>query len=86
MHTPACMLATSTVNMSTGVTTKHLLTVRAWTPGQHPTTLDCCMTQSKQPLSSLIDGIGTNPDLAVESFGKDSRLPDRRILGKFPQP
>jgi len=44
------------------------------------------MTQSKQPLSSLIDGIGTNPDLAVESFGKDSRLPDRRILGKFPQP
>jgi len=29
---------------------------RAWTPGQHPTTLDCCITQRKQPASSLTDG------------------------------
>ena len=36
-----CMLATSTANMSTEVKTKHLLTVRVWTPGQHPTTLVC---------------------------------------------
>jgi len=30
-----------TANMSTGVTTKHLLTVKAWTTGQHQTTLVC---------------------------------------------
>jgi len=29
--------------------------------------------------------VGTNPDLAFASFGKDSRLPDRRVLGKFPR-
>ena len=28
--------------------------------------------------------IGTNPDLAFTSLGQDSRLPDRRVLGKFP--
>ena len=55
-HTPVCMLATSTANMSTGATAKHLLTVRAWTPGQQPTTLNCCMTQRKQPVSPLTDG------------------------------
>ena len=27
--------------------------------------------------------IGTNPPLAFASFGQDSRLPDRRVLGKF---
>jgi len=32
--------------------------VRAWTPGQHPTTLDGCKTQRKQPVSSL--AIGTS--------------------------
>ena len=47
------MLATSTANTSTGVPTKHPLTVRAWTPGQHPTTLDYCMTQREQPVSPL---------------------------------
>ena len=30
-HTPGYTLVASTANMSTGVTTKHLLTVRAWT-------------------------------------------------------
>ena len=29
--------------------------------------------------------VGTNPDLAFASFGQDSRLPDRRVLGKFPR-
>ena len=29
--------------------------------------------------------IGTNPDLAFVSVGPDSRLPDRRILEKFPR-
>jgi len=28
---------------------------------------------------------GTNPDLAFASFGQDSRLPDKRVLGKFPR-
>ena len=55
-HTPIYMWVTSTVGMSTVVTTKHLLTVRAWTPGQHPTALDCCMTQRKQQVSPLTDG------------------------------
>ena len=30
--------------------------------------------------------VGTNPDLAFASFGQDSRLPDRRVLGNFPRP
>jgi len=29
--------------------------------------------------------VGINPDLAFASFGQDSRLPDRRVLGKFPR-
>ena len=29
--------------------------------------------------------VGINPDLAFASFGQDSRLPDRPVLGKFPQ-
>ena len=69
--------------MSTGVTIKHLLRVRAWTPGQHPTPLVCYITQRKHPASSLTNG--TNPDLAFVSFSQGSRLPDRRVLGKFPR-
>ena len=79
------MLVTSTANMSTVVTTKHLLTLRAWTPGQHPTTLHFCITQRKQASFSHRWNVGTNPDLAFESFGQDSRLPDRHVLGKFPR-
>ena len=45
--------------MSTGITTKHLPTVRAWASGQHPTTLDCCMNQRHQPVSTLTDGTST---------------------------
>ena len=29
--------------------------------------------------------VGTNPGLDFASFGQDSRLPDRRVLGKFPR-
>jgi len=29
--------------------------------------------------------VGTNPDLALASLGQDSRLPVRRVLGKFPR-
>jgi len=79
-------LVTSTANMSTGVTTKHLLTVRAWTPGQHPTTSDCCMTQKESAsFSTHRWNVGTYPDLAFASFSQDSRLPDRRVRGKFPR-
>jgi len=35
---------------------KHLLTVRSWTPAQHSTTVDCSITQRKQPASSLAAG------------------------------
>jgi len=28
--------------------------------------------------------VGTNPGLAFGSFGQDNRLPDKRVLGKFP--
>jgi len=30
--------------------------------------------------------VGTNPDLAFASFGQDSRLLDRYVLGQFPRP
>ena len=87
-NTPVCMLVTSTVNMSTDVTPTcqlgYTLTVKAWTPGQHPTTFVCYITQRKQPASSHRWNVGTNPDLAFASFGRDSWLPDRRVLGKFP--
>ena len=80
------MLVTSTANMSTGVTTKHLLTVRAWTPGQHQTNLDCCITQRKRPVFSLTGGTSApTQTLAFASFGQDNRLSDRRVLGKFPR-
>jgi len=53
---PHSSLYVGEFNMSAGVTTKHLLTVRAWTPGKCPTTLDCCMAQRKQPVSPLTNG------------------------------
>jgi len=62
-----------------------LLTVRAWTPGQYPTTLGYCITQRKQPASSLIDGTMAPTHLAFASFGQDSRLQDKRVHGKFPR-
>jgi len=34
---------------------------------------------------SRLWNVGTNPDLAFASFGQDSRLPDRCVLGKFPR-
>jgi len=43
----------------TGVTAQHPLTVSAWIPGQHPTTLDCNIIQRIQPASSLTDRTST---------------------------
>jgi len=54
--------------MSTGVTTQHPRTMRAWTPGQHPTTLDCCTTQRKQPASSLAVGSRHQPRPGLREF------------------
>ena len=55
--------------------TANMSTGGAWDPGQYPATLDYCIIQRKQPVASLTDGFA--------SFGQDSRLPDRRVLGKF---
>jgi len=55
-HTPVCVLATSTGATTCQLGLQHPLTVRAWIPGQHPTTLDCCTTQRKQPASPLTVG------------------------------
>jgi len=52
---PSLYVVTSTANMSNGFTTKHLLTVRAWTPGQHPTTLVCCITKGISQLLSPME-------------------------------
>ena len=82
------MLVTSTANMTTGVTTKHPLTVRAWIPGQHPTTQWNPMLYNPKETTSFFSqrwNVGTNPDLAFASFGQDSWLPERRVLGKFPR-
>jgi len=63
------------------------LTVRAWTPAQHSTILDCCTTQRKQPVFfSHRWHVGTNLDLAFANFCEDSRLPNRRVLKKFLRP
>jgi len=83
-HTPVCMLATSTASMSTEVTTQHLLTVRAWSPGQHPTTLEFCITQRKQPASSLTNGTsaptGTWPSRVS---ARKADCGNRRVLREF---
>ena len=80
-HNPACMLATSTANMLTEATTKHFLTVRAWTTGQQPTTLGCCTTQREQFLLSLMQSQHQR-GLDLTSVGQDNR----RVSGKLPRP
>jgi len=78
------MLAISTVNMSTGVTAQHPLTVRVCNPGQHPTTLVYCTTKREEPVSSL-NGYA-NPDLALVSVSYDNPLPKRCVPETFPRP
>ena len=82
-HTPVCTLVTSTANMSTGATTIHLMTVRALTPGQRPTTLDCCMTQRKQPVFSLTDGTSA-PGPGLREFQPGQQIAGQTCSRKVP--
>ena len=70
-----------------GVTTKHLLTVGAWTPGWATSNNLGLLYDPKETASFFSHwwNVGTNPDLAFTSFGQDSRLPDIRVQGKLPQ-
>jgi len=82
-HTPVCMLVTSTANMSTRVTTKHLdgESLDSWATSSN---LGLLYKPKETPSFSHRWNVGTNPDLACASFGQDSRLLDIRVLGKFP--
>ena len=83
-HTPVCMLATSVASMSIGVTTSaDGESLDTWATSNNLGLL----YDSKQTASffSRHWNVGTNPDLAFAIFGQDSRLPDRRVLGKFPR-
>ena len=64
LQLPACQLGL-----------QHPRTVRAWTPGQHPTTLDCCTTQRKQPVSSL--AVGTSATTQTWPSRVSARTADR---------
>jgi len=66
-HTPVCILATSTASMSTGVTTQHPLTVRAWTPGQHPAILDTSAPTRMWPSRILARTADCRTDVSLES-------------------
>ena len=58
-------------------------TVNAWAAGQVLIVLP-----SYKDAASFYSGrwnTGTNPDLAFASVGPNSRLPDRRVLDKFPR-
>ena len=59
--------------MSNGSAEKYLLTVRAWTPGQHPKTSGCGMTvKEAASFSSHRWNVNTNSDLAFASVGQDN--------------
>jgi len=44
-----------------------------------------CDPKETAGFSSNRWNVRTNPNLAFASFGQDSRLPDRRVLEKFPR-
>ena len=78
------MLATSTASMSTGVTTSpDGESLDSWA-----TSNNLGLLYNPKETASFFSrrwNVGTNPYLAFASFGQDSRLPDRRVLGKFPR-
>ena len=64
--------------------------VNAWLSGPVPTTSPCYIAPRRPPVSTLAVGKQTPTqilqlDFAFASVDLDSRLPDRRILGKFPR-
>jgi len=70
--------------MSTGVTTKHLLTSESLDSWATSNNLGLLYDVKKTTSFSCHRwSVSTNPDLAFASFGQDSRLPDKRGLGKF---
>jgi len=83
-HTPVCALTISTANMSTAVTTSpDGESLYSWATSNNLGLLyDPKETAS---VSSHRWKVGTNPDLVFASFGQDSRLPHRRVLGIFPR-
>ena len=79
------MLATSTATTLTEAMITAIQMVNAWLAGPVPTTSPCYIAPRRPPVSSGRWKTDTNPDLAFASVDLDSRLPDRRILGKFPK-
>ena len=80
--TPVCSLAILTVVMLTGVMMTTVRTVSAWLAGQILIVLPSYIMPRTLPGRW---NTGTNPDLAFASVGPNSRLPDRRVLDKFPR-
>ena len=75
-----------TLVMLTGVTMTTVRTVSAWLAGQVLIVLPSYILA--KDAASFYSGrwnTGTNPDLAFASVGPNSRLPDRRVLDKFPR-
>ena len=76
------MLAILTVVILIEITIITVRTVNAWLSGQ------LALLYNAKDGSSFYSGrrnTGTNPDLAFASVGPNSRLPDRRVLDKFPR-
>ena len=79
------MLAILTVVMLTGVTMTTVRTVSAWLAGQVLIVLHSYIMQRTLPVCIPAAGTVINPDLAFASVRSNSRLPDRRVLEKFPR-
>ena len=85
--TPVFMLAILTVIMLIGVTMTTVRTVSSWLAGQVLIVLPS-YTYNVKDVASFYSGrwnTGVNLDLAFASVGPNSRLPDRRVLEKFPR-
>ena len=75
------MLAISTAVMLIGVTMITVRTVSAWLAGQ-------VLLYNAKDAASFYSGrwnTGTNPDLAFASVDPNNRLPNKRVLEKFPR-
>ena len=83
-HNPASSLATSFASTSTGVTTSpDGESLDSWA-----TSNNLGLLYKPKKTASFFSrrlNVGTNPDQTFASLGQESRLPDRRILGKLPQ-